>query len=73
MKTYVFVAVFAFAAGVVVRDQAQDFTPLGMACLEERQRANQFAAALAHILNGGSIETNDVRATCRITPTRRNS
>lgn len=73
MKRSIFIAVFAFATGVVVRDQAQDYTPLGSTCLQERQRASQFAAALAHVLNGGSIETNDVRASCRITPTRKES
>jgi hypothetical protein len=73
VKRSVFIAVFAFAAGVIVRDQAQDYTPLGYACMQERQRASQFAAAIAHVLNGGSIETNDVRASCRITPTRKES
>lgn len=71
MTRTIFVAVLAFAAGIAARDQAQDYMPQGHACLQERQRASQFAAAIAHVLNGGSIETNDVRATCRITPTRK--
>lgn len=67
MIRYAFVAVFAFAAGVLVRDQAQDRTAEAQACQQERQRASQFAAAVANVLNGGGLETNDVRASCRIT------
>lgn len=66
MKRSLFIAVFAFALGVVVRDQAQDYTPEAKTC-------QRFAAAVANVLNGGSIETNDVRASCRITPTRKES
>lgn len=71
MTRLLFVGVLAFAAGVATRDQAQDHVT--RACEQEQERATQFAKALAHVLNGGAIETNDVRATCRITPIRKES
>lgn len=71
MIRYAFTAVFAFATGFLVRDQAQEYTQEAMACLQERQRAVQFAGAVAHVLNGGAIQTNDVRASCRVTQIRK--
>lgn len=67
MLRFVFVGVFAFAAGFAVRDQAQYHTAEAQDCREERERATEYAAAVANVLNGGGIETNDVRASCRIT------
>lgn len=58
--------VFAFAAGVLVRDHAQDFTPQARACERNRENADRFGRALAHVLNGGSIYTYDVVASCRV-------
>ena len=66
---YLLVAVLSFGAGVAVMDQRQQ--PQLEACAKERQQAQHFATAIANILNGGGLETDDVRVSCRVTPIRR--
>jgi hypothetical protein len=64
--TYAATAVCAFALGVLVRDQAQDFTPKAQACERAKDNAERFATAIAAILNGGVIYTDDAIAACRV-------
>jgi hypothetical protein len=59
--------VFAFALGVLVRDQAQDYTPQAASCERARENADVFGRALAAAaLNGGAFQTDDVRVSCRV-------
>lgn len=64
MKTLAFAVVLSFgvgfAVGVTVYDAKAD------SCERAKENAERFAAALAEVLNGGWIETNDVAAKCRI-------
>lgn len=65
------VAVFAFAAGVLVRDQAQDYTQQAAACERAKENAYVFGQALSAALNGGAFQTEDVRVSCRVSPIRK--
>lgn len=71
MTNYLFIAVLAFAAGVATRDQAEDRAPAKSSCQKVRENAERFSRAVAEVLNGGSIKTDDVIASCRVHQIRR--
>lgn len=56
-----FVAVCAFALGVLLRDVAQDYKPIpeSAECRAARENAERYAAFLAHVLNGGGLMVED--------------
>lgn len=65
-----FIVVYAFAAGVLVRDVAQDFIPpqRDIACERHRENAERFARAIAEVLNGRAIRSDTDVAVCRVRP-----
>mgnify|MGYP001612655460 FL=1 len=63
-----FVAVFAFAAGVLLRDVAQDYKPIpeSSECRAAQENADRYATLIAHVLNGGGLVVEDSTAvSCR--------
>ena len=74
-----FVAVLSFGAGVAVMDTAYDARerPVCRQAMAVAERAveqsERFGRALAHVLNGGSIKTNEVVASCRVKPISKES
>lgn len=74
MIRYAFLVVFSFGAGVLVSDMAFDRVerPVcrqAMVIAEQAtEQAEFFGKALAHVLNGGGLETGDVRVSCRVRP-----
>lgn len=66
MKSLAFAIVISFGAGFAVGVTVYDAKANSAQCERAKENAKRFAAALAEVLNGGLIETNDVTANCRI-------
>ena len=67
------VAVCFFAAGVLVRDVAQDYAPRSpeavareQACDNAKENAARWATALVHLLNQKPVELQGATISCRV-------
>lgn len=63
-----FVAVCAFALGVLARDVAQDRVDAKTAasCQHAKENAERFAKALVHLLNQKTVELQGATISCRV-------
>jgi hypothetical protein len=61
-----FVAAFAFAVGVLLRDTAQDYAKPDPTCNVAKERAGQYAEALIFLLNRKTIEIGGSLVSCRV-------
>lgn len=64
MKT--FLVVFSFAAGVLVMDTAHEYRNDVVECEANRENAERYAKLLSHVLNGGGLEVDETRVSCRV-------
>lgn len=58
-------AVMIFTAGFLTAWTIRDHQPKSQDCRKAEENADRFGKAVAHALNGGSIKTNDVVASCK--------
>ena len=61
-----FIAVFAFALGVLVRDVAQDYAKPDPVCERAKKDAKVYSAWLVHLLNRDTMHLDGAVVSCRV-------
>lgn len=61
-----FAIVLSFVTGFAIGVSVYDVKAETMSCERNKENAERYAKVIAHALNGGTWETKDVTAKCRI-------
>lgn len=66
MKTVAFAVVISFATGFAIGVSVYDVQAKTGACERAKENAERYASVIAHAFNGGTIESDEHTAKCRV-------